>query len=242
VFNEQNLKGIAAEKRDYDNAINTAGCAQQIGTSSYRQPSAREQAEKNIAHHAEQHAKNIEAVNFFAENPAFDQFIQLIRKGVIQIGVLLLCAAVTISQIGCTSQQTIAELTATLGNAAASLASIENNPTLAAKLKADTATAVTQIQNWKSGTPTAEVIEALNLVEDDLNLIPGTSQYTPLVDLAIGTVESIISLLPQAPASATASAINARVSRRVVVKTGIKDKKAFIKAWNAQGIPGQPFL
>ena len=98
--------------------------------------------------------------------------------------------------IGCSSQATLAALTRTLGTASASIATLEGNPTLAASLTADTAAAVTAITNWKSGTPANDVIQALGIVEADLNLIPGTSQYLPLVDIAIATVQSILALLP----------------------------------------------
>jgi len=98
--------------------------------------------------------------------------------------------------VGCISQSQIAALTQTLGNSAQQIAVLEGNPTLAATLLADTNAAVTAINNWKSGTPATEVIQALGIVEADLNLIPGTSQYAPLVDIAIATVQTILTLLP----------------------------------------------
>ena len=63
----------------------SAGCTAGCAGLDYRVPSQREQAEKNMAHHYEQAQKSSEAANFFRENPAFDEFIRLIRAGVIQI-------------------------------------------------------------------------------------------------------------------------------------------------------------
>jgi len=103
------------------------------------------------------------------------------------------------SLTGCSST-TIADLVQTLGNSASQIAAIEGNASLASKLLTDTGAAVTAIDNWKAGSPTQEVIEVLNVVEDDLNLFPITSAYAPLIDLAIATAESIIALLPASPA------------------------------------------
>ncbi len=48
-------------------------------------PSPAEQAEKNYIHHSEQAAKASTAYTFLRQNPAFDEFIKLIRSGAIQI-------------------------------------------------------------------------------------------------------------------------------------------------------------
>lgn len=71
----------ASNEKAFHSNTQQAGC---VGLD-YRVPSQREQAEKNMAHHYEQAQKSSEAANFFRENPAFDEFIRLIRAGVIQI-------------------------------------------------------------------------------------------------------------------------------------------------------------
>lgn len=83
--------GINEKARDDDSGF--GGCAvppptnQDIGMApdSYRRPSLREEAEKSVGYHREQADKHDRAVAFFRENPAFDEFIQLIRSGAIQI-------------------------------------------------------------------------------------------------------------------------------------------------------------
>jgi hypothetical protein len=45
----------------------------------------REQAEKNVRYYREQADRHDRAAAFFRDNPAFDEFIQLIRAGAIQI-------------------------------------------------------------------------------------------------------------------------------------------------------------
>jgi hypothetical protein len=147
-------------------------------------------------------------------------------RPIYRIAVLFLLPAFLLLQ-GCPTQSTLAALTSTLGNAAASVATLEGNTAAAAQLTTDTAAAVTAIQNWKSGTPATEAIEALNIVEADLNLIPGTSQYAPLITLAISTVESIIALLPQPTTATTLHTV------RGTTAAPAKNANDFKKKWNS---------
>lgn len=140
---------------------------------------------------------------------------------------LVLCA----SLIGCPAQSTIASLTSILGSSASSIAALEGNSPLAQKIMTDTQAAVTAVQNWKSGTPAQEAIEALNLVEDDLNLIPAVGPYVALIDLAIGTVESILTLLPSP--SVTANVRPAATRRQVVLPVPPKTASQYKAQWNA---------
>jgi hypothetical protein len=135
---------------------------------------------------------------------------------------------------GCTSQATIASLINTLGGAAEQLATVENNPTLAAKLQTDVAAASAAVLNWKKGSAGTMVVEALNLVEDDLNLFPFAGPYVPLIDLAIGTIEAILAELGLTSAPAAA----AKPRRSVVLSyKAPKNSKAFTAKWNALAPP-----
>ena len=87
------------------------------------------------------------------------------------IAAAVLCAGLA----GCPSQSTTSVLVTALGNAAASVAAIENNPTLAAKIQADTAAASAQVLAWKAGTPSQNAVQALELVETDLSLVCPTT-------------------------------------------------------------------
>lgn len=151
------------------------------------------------------------------------------KLGVWMLIALLLPATML---MGCPSQQNLSALVTVLGNASASIAALEGNTALAAKLKTDTAAAASAVTNWKKGSAATEVIEALNLVEADLDLIPGTSQYAPLVDLAIGTVESILEIVQ--PGSSSPNGMTARpgVTHRYVLKSPPKSAAQFKKEWN----------
>lgn len=80
---EENLyqNANAAVARDYDTANQDIG----MGVASSRRASLREESEKSAFAHREQAEKAERSAAFFREHPEFDEFIQLIRQGVIGI-------------------------------------------------------------------------------------------------------------------------------------------------------------
>ena len=159
-------------------------------------------------------------------------------KRIILLTSLILGSIITMAATGC--QNTISALTATLGNASASIAGIEGNPTLAAQLRTDTAAAVSAINSWKYGSPASNAIFALGVVETDLSLIcPSSgagwqaqcSQYAPLIQLALGTAQTIIQLI-----NPNAQLKTAKVNLGYYPKTA----KDFTREWNniANSSPG----
>lgn len=160
----------------------------------------------------------------------------------VALALLMLIGAMP--QTGC-NQNTVAALVTTLGNASASIASLEGNPTLAATLQKDTAAASAAVLNWKQGAPAQDVVQALQLVQADLSLFPATSQYAPLVNLAIGTVVSIIEIVnPNAAPTMTANAAGTMRVRTVKLASPPRNSKQFAAQWNASAklIPGAPML
>ena len=66
-------------------AVNTDCCNQAVaGIGSYRRPTLQEEAEKQAIHHSEMANKCAQAAAFLSANPAFDEFVRLVRAGVIQ--------------------------------------------------------------------------------------------------------------------------------------------------------------
>lgn len=132
----------------------------------------------------------------------------------------------------CFSQSTLSELVTTLGNTGASIASIEGDSSLATKLQADTAAASTAILDWKKGSSATEVLEAINVVTDDLSIIPISDPTTlALVDLALGTVSSIIDIIDSEAGPAAISAFH--VNRIVTLKNPPKTRNGYIKQFKA---------
>lgn len=159
--------------------------------------------------------------------------------------VALLCA--TLVMTGCTpqeEQQTVVSLTTSLSTALVTLENIEGNPASAAKLQTDFAAVISAEANWKSGTPAQDVIEALGIVQADINLLPVSTTDAELVDLGIGLVDQILALLPVpapvvSPAGVTltnavyVTGFAKPQLRHPKLAKPIKDEKDFKKRWNA---------
>jgi hypothetical protein len=136
---------------------------------------------------------------------------------------------------GCPSKNQVAALVQELGTSTAALVSQLGLTTLAGTITADTTAAVSAIQNWQNGSPATEAVEALNLLMTNLNAICSSipnvacSTFEPLIDLALGTIVSIIAIL--AP-SASVTAPKASVVG-VALTNPPKNAGEFKKRWNA---------
>ena len=124
------------------------------------------------------------------------------------VTALCLCLSLMLGLNACTSQTTLSALVTTLGNASAAIATLEGNAALGKQLQADTSVAAAAILAWKSGSAATEVIQALNIVQADLNLIPYIAPYSALIDIGIATVDEIITIVTGAsPTPPPASAL-----------------------------------
>lgn len=148
----------------------------------------------------------------------------------------LAASCVIFPSIGC-GQSEIAALVGTVGNAVAQLATVLGNTILAAQLQQYTTAAVTAVNAWKQGTPAQGVIAALDILAQNIALIPATPQIQGLILLATSTIEAILASLPiSTPATARARTLTASAP-----VAPAKDKRSFEKAWNDQ-IAAQPAL
>ena len=154
-------------------------------------------------------------------------------KRLILASLALALVAPILMLTGCPAQNTTADIVTALGNAVSTIATLEGNTALSAKITTDTARVSANVLNWKPGTPTQDVIESLNLLEADLDLVPSVGPYVPLIDFAIGTVESLMEKIQ--PGSSTPNGLTQRlgVSRRVYLAKPPKDAATFTKSWNA---------
>ena len=92
-YDNAKMKKESAEERmksDQENMAQQGQCGQAIGRDTQgfagtRRPSLREEAEEQVGYHRIQADKQDRAAAFFREHPEFDEFIQLIREGVIVI-------------------------------------------------------------------------------------------------------------------------------------------------------------
>jgi len=148
----------------------------------------------------------------------------------LKVLALVTALCISIGTIGCTNQAAISALVTTLGNATAAVATIEGATDLAAKLKVDTAAASAAVLAWKSGTPAQNIVQALDIVEADLNLFPVGGKYEALIVLAIGTAQSIIEIVNPGAVPVTAKV---SASRQIRLSTPPKNAAQLKKQWNA---------
>ncbi|HEY4357095.1 MAG TPA: hypothetical protein VGN16_15205 [Acidobacteriaceae bacterium] len=137
-------------------------------------------------------------------------------------GVVSLLLLTVFPMAGCNSndQKTAAALVQTMGTAVTSLLTLEGNAALAPRLQKDFQAASTAVANWKQGTPAQDVVEALNLLDSDLDLVPVSDKDKALIELAIGTVDEILALLPATATSPAAAP--AAVAPAMFVQNGAR--------------------
>jgi hypothetical protein len=152
------------------------------------------------------------------------------------VGMALVVMLPSMYLTGC-NQSTVAALVTTFGNASASVAAMQGNAVLATKIRVDTAAASNAVLTWKSGSNAEMAIQAIHIVENDLNLIcdsipaPQCQTYEPLILLALSTADSIIAIIQaNSPASQT---LAAGVERKQIDPTAPKNADEFKKRWNS---------
>lgn len=126
-----------------------------------------------------------------------------------------LTATLLLVPVACDSndQKTAANLITVVGNSVTALVQIEGLSVDAVKLKADFSAASIAVLNWKQGTPAQDVVQALNILDDDLDLIPAlTDAQKALIVLGIGTVDEIITLIDPSAQAPVGTPVAAQVA------------------------------
>lgn len=131
---------------------------------------------------------------------------------------------------GCEKQNTAAALIGIAGVAVSSLETIEGHGDVAAQLQTVFSATQTAVLNWKAGTPTQDVSQALQIVQNDLLLLPVSVQTQAYIELALATVQAVLDLFP---GTALQFATTAKVRRVQIVAP--KTAAEFKASWNAIG-------
>jgi hypothetical protein len=124
---------------------------------------------------------------------------------------------------GC-NQNEVAALIQVVGGSVASIASIQGNSALADQLNTDFGAAQSAVTGWKQGSAVDSVVQALSLVQKDLNLFPVDAQTKVYISLAITTVNSILAIVSPAQSGGLKAA---RATKPLV------NAKEYKKQWNA---------
>jgi hypothetical protein len=136
---------------------------------------------------------------------------------------------------GCPTQLTLAQEINIVGTTAASIVSSLGQTALAAQLADATAKAVKLVTNWVAGTPTQDIIQALDALLSVIDLIPVATPYEALIAILIGGVEGVLALLPSA--GVTANIVRPKLKRSPVTLM----EKQFRVQYNKE-IPNHPEL
>lgn len=154
-----------------------------------------------------------------------------IKKASLGLILGLVTSSLVLTTTGCASQQTLAALVSTVGTSVATLEAIEGaSPQLIQKVQQDTAIATQDVLNWKQGSPTQDIINALNLVQDDISVLPVPPQDAALVSLAIGTIDQILTIVQ---VSSGTTPVTTAKNIHFKLKHQIKNSKEFKKEWNS---------
>lgn len=158
-----------------------------------------------------------------------EKFKKFIKQFGITAMVAVMCSSLIVTTVGCSQQKTAASLIGTVGVAVATLETIEGNTANLSQIQAAFAAAQNAVANWKTGTPVADVVQALNILQQNINLLPVNAKDAALISLAIATVDQIIVLFPGATPAVTARFAVEKAS----FKTLPKNSKNFKQQWNA---------
>lgn len=137
--------------------------------------------------------------------------------------IVMLATLAVMGAKGCPQRDSLDDLIKTLGNAIALLASVNGNPQLAAKIRADTDSVVALIRVWKQGQDASEIIRAINVLINDIQTLPVPPNFKPLITLALGTLAAIIERLNS----------NGKPSTNVRITDPPKNSDEFKRNWDA---------
>lgn len=105
---------------------------------------------------------------------------------------LLACVSILpfMGMNGC--QNALELLIQVLGNAVVQLITGIVSPELAQKIRHDTEMIIALVRGWKEGQPAQEIIRSINRLIQDMQTLALPEKFKPLIDLALGTLASII--------------------------------------------------
>lgn len=83
--------------------------------------------------------------------------------------------------------------------------------------RTDSAAAITAIENWQSGTPGEEAVEALDNLIADISLFPVPVEYQAVIDIALNGIKSVIVLVEENETGATQTAAQQVMARTTPV-------------------------
>jgi hypothetical protein len=147
-------------------------------------------------------------------------------KGTLALAGIAALGLPVLTMTGCSAQGTIAALLNEMETAWAALLAATGK-VLPASIQADFAAAVAAVKAWKAGTPAQDVVEALQILANDVApLVPMTPLEAAAVQVILRTIVNIIEEIDPAAAPAQAAKKLARKNAANVVNPLNSDKEA----------------
>ncbi len=123
------------------------------------------------------------------------------RRKFLEVGGVIGIMATMPTIEGCSSSEVENAINVVLKAAAAVLAVTAPGAPWVAELNQAIATLMTQEQQWINGGPVQYVDDALNAIVAITAVIPLTAVYSPLIDVLVAGIETVLALLPAPPNS-----------------------------------------
>lgn len=136
---------------------------------------------------------------------------------------------------GCTSSQVVAEVNTVLTEATNILVIADPSATWVPQLQAAVTALKSAEAGWQSGGAVQDVISALNTVVAITSVIPVTAAYSPLIDVLVAGIESVLVALEPAGTVSVAYAgrQNPHLGRVMLVHHAFHNRATEFKtAWN----------
>lgn len=134
----------------------------------------------------------------------------------------LLASGSTFLLTGCNTQSVLAGLLAEMETDWQAFETAEGN-TLSTEIQNAFAAAVSAVNNWKSGSPVQDVVEALQLIDDDV--VPLIPTLTPteqaLAQIVLGSIINIIEFVDPS-AAPTSAHVSLTPTHLMVISTAMR--------------------
>jgi|HubBroStandDraft_1064217.scaffolds.fasta_scaffold01182_10 hypothetical protein len=153
----------------------------------------------------------------------------------------------SMSEIGCGKSTIIGYLNA-VDSAVTGILNYIGDTTLATTIQKDINAVNAAIVGWTSGTITQNVIEAIQVLQSNLDLIPLTAPITALISIALTALSAILSI---SGANVLRQMATQKIKSHPLSKVTLTTHHAFAREWNAgvdiSGLPEEckvavPFL
>lgn len=154
-------------------------------------------------------------------------------KKILSSILLALICVVTFPMTGCSSSQTVKEINIILTETTNVLAVAQPNAPWVPQLESAVTALKVAEATWQAGGTEAGVVDALNAIVAVTAVVPMTSAYSPLIDVLVAGIETVMASFPTQPKPVVAAVQNPHLGRVVIPHSLLHSRTTeFVKSWN----------